>query len=147
MNENDGYESGALEHEESRSTGTGEAIMSSNKKKPSTTIFFRTLALFIIASGVTYIIILILGLMEIDVPLIFYFLNYIIVLAIILFYYHRTSYKDIRKERAEIKDLANAELKNLPKVYDFYCPRCLFKTNEEAELCPNCKKGRLQHTT
>jgi hypothetical protein len=121
--------------------------MSENKLNPSIYIFFRTLVLFIIASGVTYIIILILGFMGIDVPLIFYFLNYILVLAIVLFYYHRTSYKDIRKERAEIKKQTNAELNNLPKVYEFYCPRCLFQTNEEAKLCPNCKESRLLPTT
>jgi hypothetical protein len=64
-----------------------------------------------------------------------------------LYYYHRTSHKDIKDERAQIKDKTNAELKKLPKVYDFYCPRCLYQTNEEAKLCPNCKEGRLQPTT
>jgi hypothetical protein len=121
--------------------------MSENKLKPSINIFFRTLVLFIIASGVTYLIILILGWMGIDVPLIFYFVNYLLILAIVLFYYHRTSYKDIKKERSEIKDQSKAELKKLPKVYEFYCPRCLYQTNEEAKLCPNCKEGRLLPTT
>ena len=121
--------------------------MSSNKKKLSTSVFFRILALFIIASGVTYIIIVILGFIGIDVPLIVYFLNYLLVLAIVLYYYHRTMYRDIRKERAEIKDLTNTELEKLPKVYDFYCPRCLFQTNDDVKMCPNCKEGRLLPTT
>jgi hypothetical protein len=121
--------------------------MSENKLKPSTYIFFRIMVLFIIASGITYLIILILGWIGIDVPLIFYFINYILVLAIVLYYYHRTRYKDISKERAGIKYQTDTELKKLPKVYDFYCPRCLYQTNEEAKLCPNCKEGRLQNTT
>jgi hypothetical protein len=147
LNENNCNKVGALGSKRTKNSGAGEVIMSSNKKKPSTSIFFRTLALFIIASGITYMIVLILGWIGIDVPLIFYFVNYLLILAIVLYYYHRTSYKDIRKERAEIKDQSNAELKNLPKVYEFYCSRCLFQTNEEAKLCPNCKEGRLLPTT
>jgi hypothetical protein len=121
--------------------------MSEKSKKPSTIIFFRTMVLFILASGITYLMILILGFIGIDVPVILYFVNYVIVLAIVLIYYHRTGYKDIKDKRAEIREQTDSELKKLPKVYDFYCPRCLFQTNEDSKLCPNCRDGGLKPTT
>jgi hypothetical protein len=50
-------------------------------------------------------------------------------------------------EKINMQSRVNLEVKNLPKVYDFYCPKCLYQTNEQVEFCPNCQTGKLSPTT
>lgn len=35
---------------------------------------------------------------------------------------------------------------NLPKVFNYVCPRCLFQTNKLYNRCPECKVGKLRKT-
>jgi lipopolysaccharide biosynthesis regulator YciM len=42
---------------------------------------------------------------------------------------------------------AKRKAKNLPKVFDYYCPHCLFQTNEYKKICPQCRNRRLEKTT
>jgi hypothetical protein len=75
-------------------------------------------------------------------------LIFIILLILnILFYWHRRKINRIRNEKLAWQSRTNLEVINLPKVYDFYCPRCLYQTNEDVENCPNCEIGVLSPTT
>ena len=50
------------------------------------------------------------------------------------------------KEYYECKEEINrAKIKaeNLPKEYNYYCPFCLFQTNEKYKTCPKCAKSKL----
>jgi RNA polymerase subunit RPABC4/transcription elongation factor Spt4 len=42
---------------------------------------------------------------------------------------------------------AKRKSENLPKKYKYYCPNCLYQTNEYSKLCPECRQGRLELTT
>jgi len=65
----------------------------------------------------------------------------------ILFFWHRRKIYRIRREQ-QVKQISTYEqISNLPKVYDFYCPKCLYQTNEQVEICPNCETGNLMPTT
>ena len=41
---------------------------------------------------------------------------------------------------------AKKKVKKLPKEFDYYCPHCLFQTNEYSKICPECRTGRLEKT-
>ncbi len=71
----------------------------------------------------------------------------ILLLFNISFYWHRRRIERIKREKLVKQSSSNLEIINLPKVYDFYCPKCLYQTNEKVKLCPNCKKGELSPTT
>jgi hypothetical protein len=71
----------------------------------------------------------------------------ILLLTNILFFWHRRRIYRIKKEKFLEQTRVNLEIVNLPKVYDFYCPKCLYQTNEHVEFCPNCQTGRLSPTT
>ena len=52
------------------------------------------------------------------------------------------------KYRAKEEALwAERKTKNLPKEFDYYCPHCLFQTNEYSKICPQCRSKRLEKTT
>jgi hypothetical protein len=75
-------------------------------------------------------------------------LIFIILLILnILFFWHRRRIERIKREKLAMQSSSNLEVINLPKVYDFYCPKCLYQTNEKVKLCPNCQKGILSPTT
>ena len=71
----------------------------------------------------------------------------ILLLINTLFFWHRRRIYRIKKEKLAKRSSSNLEVINLPKVYDFYCPKCLFQTNEQVEFCPNCQTGKLSPTT
>jgi len=48
------------------------------------------------------------------------------------------------KEKAK---RAKRKANNLPKVFDYYCPHCLFQTIEYMKICPQCRSHRLEKTT
>ena len=50
-------------------------------------------------------------------------------------------------EKINVQSRVNLDVIDLPRVYDFYCPKCLYQTNEQAKLCPNCQKGKLSPTS
>lgn len=52
-----------------------------------------------------------------------------------------------QKHRAKT-DAKEAEktAKNLNKEFDYYCPHCLYQTNEYTKLCPRCRSKRLEKT-
>ena len=41
-------------------------------------------------------------------------------------------------------DKANIKAKNLPKAFNYYCPKCLLQTNKYSKRCPSCKYGTLK---
>jgi hypothetical protein len=63
------------------------------------------------------------------------------------FYWHRRRIYSVRKKEIQSQHDSKYEIINLPKVYDFFCPRCLYQTNEGKKMCPNCKTGKLSPTT
>lgn len=71
----------------------------------------------------------------------------ILLLLNILFYWHRRKIHRIKREKLVKQSSSNLEISNLPIIYNFYCPKCLYQTNEEVEICPNCQKGVLSRTT
>jgi rubredoxin len=54
-------------------------------------------------------------------------------------------YREKNRARQEARK-AEKKAKNLPKVFDFYCPHCLFQTNEFTKICPECRSHRLERT-
>ena len=52
-----------------------------------------------------------------------------------------------RREQLEILKSKRDEFLKLPKVYDFFCPHCLYQTNDSAQVCPNCGVGKLSPTS
>lgn len=51
------------------------------------------------------------------------------------------------KERAKQEArIAERRASKLPKVFDFYCPHCLFQTNDYMKICPECRSHRLERT-
>ncbi|UCE36444.1 MAG: hypothetical protein JSW00_13100 [Thermoplasmata archaeon] len=52
----------------------------------------------------------------------------------------------MKEDQLELQRKAQYELKNLPKTYNFYCPRCLHQTNDDVKTCPDCGVGRLMPT-
>ena len=60
--------------------------------------------------------------------------------------WHTRRSSRIRLEKLAMGTRTNLEVFNIPKVYDFYCPKCLYQTNEKVKLCPNCQKGILSPT-
>jgi len=57
--------------------------------------------------------------------------------------------KDFVKEHYE-EEAKKAEIKSkkletlyLVKPFDFYCPECLFQTNDKFKICPKCNKSEL----
>jgi hypothetical protein len=89
------------------------------------------------------ILLLIIGRGSYCCTLIFIFL----LLLNISFYWHRRRINRFKDEKLAWESRTTLEVINLPKVYDYYCPRCLYQTNEDVEYCPNCKVGRLSPTT
>ncbi len=60
--------------------------------------------------------------------------------------WHTRRRSRISLEEINVQSRVNLEVINLPKVYDFYCPKCLYQTNEQVEFCPNCQTGKLSPT-
>ena len=60
--------------------------------------------------------------------------------------WHTRRSSRIRLEKITTQSRISLEVINLPKVYDFYCPKCLYQTNEQVEFCPNCQTGKLSPT-
>ena len=64
------------------------------------------------------------------------------------------------RRRREIKDQMPTELdryvdprkppqpgdSSFVKTFDYYCPHCLFQTNEDWGKCPECHKGMMKET-
>jgi RNA polymerase subunit RPABC4/transcription elongation factor Spt4 len=50
------------------------------------------------------------------------------------------------RAKQEAED-AKKKSENLPKKYKYYCPNCLYQTNEYVKLCPECRKVRLEQTS
>lgn len=72
----------------------------------------------------------------------------IVVLLLNTVFFWRTRRIDrIKREKLAKQYSSSLEVIKLPKVYDFYCPKCLYQTNEKVRLCPNCKIGILSSTT
>ncbi len=68
----------------------------------------------------------------------------ILLLLNISFYGHRRRIEGIKRKKKLVKQYSSGlEIINIPKVYEFYCPRCLYQTNEDVEYCPNCGIGVL----
>lgn len=94
------------------------------------------------------IVILMILLLAIGIGSLCCTLIFIILLALnILFYWHRRKIDRIKRKKLIKQYSSDLEIVNLPKVYDFYCPKCLYQTNEKVKLCPNCQKGILSPTT
>ena len=76
----------------------------------------------------------------------------IILILILLMLTNGIVWHTRRRSRISLKKInmqsrVNLDVINLPKVYDFYCPKCLYQTNEQVEFCPNCQTGKLSPTT
>ena len=41
---------------------------------------------------------------------------------------------------------ARRKAENLPRVYQYYCPSCLYQTNEKHDGCPKCGGSGLRFT-
>jgi len=41
---------------------------------------------------------------------------------------------------------AKKKAETLPLEFKFYCPRCLYQTNEESVFCPACGTSKLLHS-
>jgi lipopolysaccharide biosynthesis regulator YciM len=54
-------------------------------------------------------------------------------------------YVEKYRAKQEAKSAKN-KAHNLPKVFEYYCPHCLFQTNEYTKLCPKCRSHRLVKT-
>jgi len=54
--------------------------------------------------------------------------------------------KDIDKEKENIKTNSDRKIFSTNKEFDYYCPHCLFQTNEFDKICPECRSGRLMDT-
>jgi Zn finger protein HypA/HybF involved in hydrogenase expression len=60
-------------------------------------------------------------------------------------------YSGLRGRKREKKlqaEIIEAEMKaeELPKEYDYYCPACLFQTNDFSVLCPKCGHEGLKES-
>ena len=72
----------------------------------------------------------------------------LLLLLNISFYWHRRKIEGIKRKKKLVKQYSSdLEIINIQKVYEFYCPRCLYQTNEDVEYCPNCGFGVLSPTT
>ena len=61
--------------------------------------------------------------------------------------WHTRRRSRISLKKINMQSRVNLDVIKLPKVYDFYCPKCLYQTNEQVEFCPNCQTGKLSPTT
>lgn len=107
----------------------------------------RSLFIFAFASIIAFLMVTLINISGIRFhsPIIYFIYPLVLILAFYL--YHKTRIKRIKRERIEIRDRIKSELSILPKVYDFYCPRCLYQTNDKVEVCPNCGMGKLSPTS
>jgi hypothetical protein len=53
--------------------------------------------------------------------------------------------EEIEKDRMDALE-SRSKAENLPKVFDYYCPGCLFQTNTMTDICPECNKKKLMKT-
>lgn len=55
---------------------------------------------------------------------------------------------EFQKEQAKLEAKeAEEKAKDLPKEFDYFCPACLYQTNELTEFCPKCGNKELRRTT
>ena len=59
------------------------------------------------------------------------------------FYGWVTCEKHDAKEAA--KD-AKRKADRVQKKFEYFCPHCLFQTNEYSKVCPECRRSRLEKT-
>ena len=83
------------------------------------------------------------------------YIPYAFLLAIIfLFTIYFLALKEINKYQVYVDDqriirhakVEQAEKVEIQKVYEYYCPACLFQTNDEFEKCPKCNEKGLART-
>ncbi|UCE36987.1 MAG: hypothetical protein JSW00_16065 [Thermoplasmata archaeon] len=118
-----------------------------NQKKKAFGHIIHILFVFALGSLIAYLIVLLINASGFESLLPVNYFIYPIVLIIVFYLYHRMRIKRIKKERIEIRNKTKIEINNLPKKYDFFCPHCLFQTNDLAKVCPNCGKGELFPTS
>ena len=53
--------------------------------------------------------------------------------------------EDMSAEQSEAES-ARSKAENLPKEFEYYCPGCLFQTNEPSRTCPKCGERDLERT-
>lgn len=70
-----------------------------------------------------------------------------LLLLSISFYWRRRRISRLEDEKHAWESKINLDIMSIPKVYDYYCPKCLYQTNEYVEHCPNCEIGVLLPTT
>jgi len=54
--------------------------------------------------------------------------------------------KDIEKEKKILKNKSDNIITSTYYQFDYYCPHCLFQTNDLKKICPECRRGRLLKT-
>jgi lipopolysaccharide biosynthesis regulator YciM len=54
--------------------------------------------------------------------------------------------KNIDKEKENIKTNSERIISSTYKKFDYYCPHCLYQTNEFKKICPECRRGRILKT-
>ena len=59
-------------------------------------------------------------------------------------YYNRLLKEKLDANRAA--DRAKSKADRVQKKYKYFCPHCLFQTNEYSKICPKCRRGRLEKT-
>jgi hypothetical protein len=80
------------------------------------------------------------------------FINSALVLALIfLITIYLLAYKEINRYQVYVDD--NRQIQHakvvipigsaVPKEFDYYCPACLFQTNDELKICPKCNEKKM----
>ena len=54
--------------------------------------------------------------------------------------------KDIKKEKRIIKYNTEKKIASTYKQFNYYCPHCLFQTNDFTKICPECRSSKLLKT-
>ena len=71
----------------------------------------------------------------------------IIGIALTIFSYRKAIEHSLKSVKLEMEAVnARKKSQDIPKVYSYYCPNCLYQTNEKSIRCPRCKEGRLRKT-
>lgn len=49
----------------------------------------------------------------------------------------------LKREKEDIKKDSERIITSTYKQFNYYCPHCLFQTNDYNKFCPKCRRGRL----
>ena len=61
--------------------------------------------------------------------------------------FHIYDYYKIKRSKKALEADYNRKISELPKEFNYYCPSCLYQTNDYVKICPKCNNSKLSATT